>query len=69
MTPQDAVEALKALLWELPAEFGTDPEECVWARSEFSVLKKSNVRKVHEALWDLQQYFGMVDDDSIRGQD
>lgn len=56
-----AEDALRALLWELPAEFRDDPDT-VEPRSEFRVIKKSNVRKVHRALWELQEYFGLTDD-------
>lgn len=60
MTHNDAVEALKALLWELPYEFSVDPE-ITPTRSQFKVIKASNVRKIHKALWELQVYFGMVE--------
>ena len=53
---QEAQEALKALLWELPAEFGSDPDR-VKTRESFHVIKGTNVRKVHKALWTLQRYF------------
>lgn len=53
----NAVEALKALLWELPAEFSQPPGEVSDSRDNFMVIKKSNVRKVHRALWELQEYF------------
>lgn len=56
-----AEDALRALLWELPAEFRDDPDT-VEPRSQFRVIKKSNVRKVHRALWELQEYFGLTDD-------
>lgn len=56
-----AVDALKALLWELPAEFKENPDS-VEPRMAFSVLKKSNVRNVHRALWELQEYFGITEE-------
>lgn len=49
-----ARDALRRLLWELPAEFTQDPADTE-ARQSFRVIKPSNVRNVHEALWDLQQ--------------
>lgn len=52
------VESLERLLAELPAEFGEDPSDTI-PRKEFRVIKQRNVRAVHEALWELQQYFGM----------
>lgn len=55
-----AVEAMKALLWELPAEFSEGPPDIKGeGRDSFFVVKKSNVRKVHRALWDLQVHLGM----------
>jgi hypothetical protein len=52
-----ARDALRRLLGELPAEFRRDPAHTV-ERHEFRVIKQSNVRKVHRALWDLQQTLG-----------
>lgn len=60
MAHDNATDALRALLWELPAEFCDDPA-ITPTRSEFRVIKASNVRKVHEALWELQEYFGLVE--------
>jgi hypothetical protein len=61
----NAVQCMKALLAELPAEFTwhdpSDPD-CPF-RSEFRVIKRSNVRKVHQALWDLQVYLGMQEEE------
>jgi hypothetical protein len=57
----NAVEALQNLLAELPAEFSSDPEETE-PRSQFSVIKKRNVKTVHRSLWELQNYFGLVED-------
>lgn len=56
---EEAAEALKSLLWELPAEFSTDPDEedSSETREFFTVVKRSNVRKIHRALWTLQEYF------------
>lgn len=51
-----ADRALRDLLWELPAEFSRDPDETPHTRHQFMVIKQSNVRKVHEALWELQKY-------------
>lgn len=45
--------ALERLLAELPAEFSEPPG--ARTREEFRVVKASNVRRVHEALWDLQR--------------
>lgn len=56
-----AVDALKNLLWELPAEFKENPDD-VEARPAFCVLKKSNVANVHRALWELQEYFGITEE-------
>jgi len=53
---QEAREALEALLWELPYEFGTDPDND-WTPDQFRVIMRKNVRKVHKALWTLQRYF------------
>lgn len=61
-----AVEAMSRLLAELPAEFSSEPpsrEDWELTRNEFRVIKRSNVRTVHEALWELQQFLGMRDDD------
>ena len=55
-----ARDALRRLLWELPAEFSQDPTDTV-ERHEFRVIKQSNVGKVHRALWDLQQVLGYTD--------
>lgn len=57
-----AMDALKDLLWQLPAEFSAGPPHGP-SRPNFRVLKSSNVRKVHQALWDLQEYFGMTEDE------
>lgn len=66
MAHDKAVDALKALLWELPAEFGDPPPPPsignVGYRDSFKVVKRSNVRKVHEALWELQEYFGLTEE-------
>lgn len=56
-----ARRALHDLLWELPAEFKENPDS-VEPRMAFSVLKKSNVRNVHRALWELQKHFGYVEE-------
>lgn len=55
-----AMKALEDLLWELPAEFREPVGED--SRESFSVIKRSNVRKVHKALLELQEYFGMVEE-------
>lgn len=57
MTKDEAKKALEALLWELPAEFGYPLDEEFPTRSQFQVIKKSNVRKVHRALNELSEYF------------
>jgi len=54
-------EALDRLLWELPGEF-REPVGSVEARNEFRVIKQSNVRKVHAALYELQELAGMIDE-------
>lgn len=56
-TRQDAEKALRALLMELPAEFSGPVDEV--GRESFSVIKRSNVRTVHEALLVLQHYLGV----------
>lgn len=53
---EKAKAALKALLWELPAEFSGPVGG--FTRHEFKVIKQSNVRKVHESLHELIEYFG-----------
>lgn len=60
-----AEEALRALLDELPAEFSTVPPDAPGphTRESFKVVKRRNVRAVHEALWDLQVYFGLQEDE------
>jgi hypothetical protein len=54
-----AVDALKALLWEFPAEFSLPRNGAHRSREQFSVIKESNVDKVHDALWTLQEYLGV----------
>lgn len=56
-----AVEAMETLLAELPAEFSQAPTEESRLRREFKVIKRRNVRRVHNALWELQQHLGMVE--------
>lgn len=60
-----AVEAMKKLLWELPAEFSEAPpvdlDSRFRTRDEFHVFKRSNVLKVWEALYDLQKHLGMIE--------
>jgi hypothetical protein len=56
-----AVDAMTALLAELPAEFSHEPTETSRLRREFKVVKRRNVRRVHNALWELQQHLGMVE--------
>lgn len=51
---EEAAQALVALLAELPAEFSSAPAG--EGRSAFRVIKRSNVQRVHEALWQLQQH-------------
>lgn len=58
-TPE-AVDALVSLLEELPAEFRYNPA-MLTDRESFTVKKKRNVRKVHKALWELQNYFFLTD--------
>lgn len=59
---EKAIEALEDLLAELPADFSFFSPDETRSRSEFRVIKKSNVRAVHEALWQLQLYFGLQED-------
>lgn len=60
MAHDAAVDALKELLAELPLEFSAyNPETNPVNRGEFRVVKQSNCRKVHRALWELQVYFGL----------
>lgn len=56
-----AIVDLMTLLRELPAEFSERPGS-VETRESFSVIKKRNVRTVHDALWGLQEYFGLTDE-------
>ncbi len=72
MTGIDAArarEALRRLLWELPAEFSEPPE--AEGRSALRVIKRRNVLAVHRALWDLQVATGLAtaadDDESPPG--
>lgn len=53
-----AREALRRLLWELPAEFAEPPRP--EGRSAFRVIKRRNVLAVHRALWDLQVVTGLA---------
>lgn len=56
----NAVVALVTLLRELPAEFSDGPPDIKGeGRESFTVIKARNVRTVHQALWDLQEYFGL----------
>lgn len=56
----NAVQCMTALLAELPVEFSTDnPETNPCRREQFQVIKNSNVKAVHEALWELQVFLGM----------
>lgn len=57
MTREEAAEALKALLWELPYELSHDDPDVKPINRHFSVIKGASGRKVHRALWDLQKYF------------
>lgn len=60
-TEDEAREALLSLLWELPAEFSdTDVSN---PRPKFSVIKKSNVRRVHQSLITLQRYFELLEEE------
>jgi hypothetical protein len=62
-THDSAVEAMTRLLAELPAEFSDEPRvDNQYVRESFQVIKKRNVRTVHEALWELQQFLGMRDE-------
>lgn len=60
----DAAQCLKALLAELPAEFSDyRPGPDRPSRPSFQVIKHRNVRAVHEALWELQIYFGLQEEE------
>lgn len=52
----EAIEALRAVLNELPAEFSDGPPGG-HTRPEFRVIKPDNVERVHAGLWALQRYF------------
>ena len=64
MSRNEAMQCLEALLAELPAEFSRHPGTAE-SRGSFRVIKESNVRRVHEALWGLQVYFGMQGPDAL----
>ena len=55
----NAQQCMKSLLAELPWEFSFEDPENSNTRSSFQVIKSSNVRHVHEALWELQKLLGM----------
>lgn len=59
MDRENALQALKDLLAELPAEFSYSVPGAHESRFSFRVTKKRNVRRVHQALWSLQCYFGL----------
>jgi hypothetical protein len=59
MLENDAKDALRRLLNELPMEFSMYEPGEGYTRDSFSVIKRRNVLTVHQALWDLQQYFGV----------
>lgn len=63
MTKDEAAFCLEALLAELPAEFSTTQPADTVERDRFMVIKSRNVRSVHEALWELQIYFGLQKDE------
>lgn len=54
-----ARQTMQALLAELPSEFSSPPGSRSSMRTQFSVVTRSNVKAVHEALWELQVYLGM----------
>lgn len=58
---EEAKQALRDLLLELPYELGSAPETVLWPRNRIEVIKERNVRTVHKALWVLQNYFGLED--------
>lgn len=59
-----AVESMKALLAELPAEFSDEPRMAhLYERESFQVIKRRNVRAVHRALWELQVFLGMQEEE------
>jgi len=64
MSRNEALQCLEALLAELPAEFSRQPDTAE-SRGSFRVIKESNVRRVHEALWGLQVYFGLQGPDAL----
>lgn len=59
----NAVQCMKALLAELPAEFCKNPNDFPVSRDEFRVIKSRNVRAVHESLWELQVFLGMQEEE------
>lgn len=59
-TEIEAKAALKEILWELPFDLSQPPHENPMdERTSFWVHKRSNVRSIHKALWELQQFFGI----------
>lgn len=61
-TKQEAYDALKKVLWELPAEFSQGDPNPFEAREHFTVLKRTNVLKVWQGLDVLLEYFKEDDD-------
>ena len=59
----NAVQCMKSLLAELPAEFSMNPPGDGPTRDSFRVIKERNVRAVHEALWELQIFLGMQEEE------
>lgn len=62
-THDAVVDAVEKMLGELPWEFSQDPATSTYPLQEFRVIKKSNIRRVHEGLWAIQEYLGMTDGD------
>lgn len=60
---EEAIAALRAVLNELPAEFSEGPPDGR-TRSQFRVIKRSNVERVHAGLWILQRHFEIEPEDA-----
>jgi len=61
MAHDRAEEAVEAILAELPVWMGEDPDlfEPMDYPREVEVKTRKNIRKVHQALWELKEYLGM----------
>lgn len=59
MDREIAMQSLKDLLAELPAEFSYSVPGAHEPRSSFKVTKKRNTLRIHQSLWNLQRFFGL----------